>query len=196
MFDELFHVEPFVTAYAGDELHHVTVGSQLLHTSHLRATLETLPSTSVTVTCPSSVVLGQVVLTGDGLVQDVVLVHGDLRTLRTLLLLQEGVRTEQLLRWSGRPDLRRVHVLLIRAILQVPLGSVVTCDLLVGELIFESSQLLLQILYLLVQFLVLVLQVETFLLLRQELPFGLTFLSFNLDEHHLLIVVLQFEEAL
>ena len=124
------------------------------------------------------------------------LVHRDLRALRTLFLLQEGVRTEQLLWWGGRPDLRSVHVLLIRAILQVPLRSVVTCDLLVGELILEPSQLLLQILYLLVQLLILVLQVKAFLLLRQELALGLTFLSFNLDEHHLLIVVLEFKEAL
>ena len=50
--------------------------------------------------------------------------------------------------------------------------------------------------YLLVQLLILVLEVESFLLLRQELALGLTLLSFNLDEHHLLIVVLQLKQAL
>ena len=50
--------------------------------------------------------------------------------------------------------------------------------------------------YLLVQLLILVLQVESFLLLRQELALGFAFLSFNLDEHHLLIVVLQFKQTL
>ena len=82
-------------------------------------------------------------MTGHRLVQDVVIVHRDLRALCTLLLFQESVRTEQLLRWSGRPDLRRVYVFLIGSILQIPLGSVVTSDLLVSELILESSQLFL-----------------------------------------------------
>ena len=50
--------------------------------------------------------------------------------------------------------------------------------------------------YLLVQLLILVLEVESFLLLRQELALGLTLLSFNLDEHHLLIIIFQLKKAL
>ena len=117
MFDELSHIETFVTAHAGDELHHVTVGCQLLHASDLGATLETLPPASVAVGGAASMILSQVVLTGHRLVQDVMIIHRDLRTLSALLLFQEGVRTEQLLGWSGRPDLRSVHILLIGSIL-------------------------------------------------------------------------------